>query len=61
LHNPNISDETKQTAKERLDEMQPELEGHQKRAEADNLSEKNNGNVIGQFFVTYMRVTHYFR
>ncbi|KIL68933.1 hypothetical protein M378DRAFT_158083 [Amanita muscaria Koide BX008] len=47
LNNPNTSDEAKHSARDRLDEMQPELENRQERIDADSTAGKNPGNVIG--------------
>ncbi|KAF8626856.1 hypothetical protein AX15_004676 [Amanita polypyramis BW_CC] len=47
MANPNTSDEAKQSARERLEEMEPELESHHKRVAVEDVSGKNTGNVIG--------------
>jgi hypothetical protein len=54
MHNPNTSEEAKQSAKERLEDMKPELEEHQNHLAADETAGKNLGNVIGLFVSAHL-------
>ena len=54
MNNPNTSEEAKQSAKEHLEEMEPELEERQKLPAAGETPGKNLGNVIGPFVPAHL-------
>ncbi|PFH51997.1 hypothetical protein AMATHDRAFT_2486 [Amanita thiersii Skay4041] len=51
MHNPNTSDEAKQSAQERLQEMGADVEYHQNQAAATKTSAKNTGNVLVEIYL----------